>query len=208
MIMLFYMPILFFLWVTILNIASSYIICSNKKLFLFPLFEIIITLFLMKIWYNVSYFFTYFIFFSALAITIQTDLRCMLISRFFSLYLAPTGIIISFFDYLPINWQENLIAAIAGYGFLYGINKLFYFIKKQDGLGQGDLDLMAFIGAYTGLLGCWFSILFGSVIGTISAIIFMFFYKKRINVFPFGPFLCLGAMLFVLFQQNIINYFF
>lgn len=199
----------FFSWSMILNLTAGFLIFRPKAklLYLFPYFECFMTICLYALWYNDLYFWPHFLLFSALGITIQTDLSCMLISRFVSLYLVPTGIILSFFNFLPINMIESLLASILGFLFFYAINKLFFLIKKQDGLGQGDCDLMALIGAYTGLLGIWFTILFGSIIGVFTALMIMLRKKASIVYLPFGPALAVASIIFVLFKHVIINHF-
>lgn len=195
---------LFFVWSTTLNLIAGQLVFRSKKLFLFPTFECFMVLSFMMLWQTSPYFIPHFVLFSALAITISTDLSCMLISRFVSLYLAPTGLLFSFLNMSPISWQESLAASIMGYFFFYLINKIFYLIKKQDGLGQGDFDLMALIGAYTGLLGIWFTILIGSIFGTICALIFMILRKSTLNYVPFGPFLAIATMSWLIYQSQII----
>lgn len=157
--------------------------------------------------YPSSYFSpAYFFFFSALWITIYTDYSHMLISRFVSLYLVPVGILLSFFEFLPITPFESIIAAIFGYSFLWIANTIFYLIKRHDGLGQGDLELMACIGSFAGFLGCWFALLIGSVLGTILGCFIIILSKKNTLMFPFGPFLAFGASTYVIFQNQIAEY--
>lgn len=198
----------FFSWSIILNIISGLITSRPfKKAFCFyPFFEWFMTVCFFGILHNKIYFWPYFFLFSALGITIQTDLTHMVISRFVSLYLAPTGVILSAFGFLPLCWAESLIASVIGYLFFYTINKIFFFIKKQDGLGQGDIDLMALIGAYTGLLGIWFSILFGSFVGMLAALYVMSRKKTSLTCLPFGPSLALATIIFVLLKNQIIVY--
>lgn len=196
---------IFFIWSTLLNFISGLLVCRSKKLFLFPFFESFMTISFILLWQTSTHFISDFILFSALAITLSTDLSCMLISRFVSLYLAPTGIILSFYDLLAISWLESVIASCLGYLFFYGINKLFFMIKKQNGIGQGDFDLMALIGAYTGILGIWFTVLCGSIIGTICALVLIAKGKKSLFYIPFGPFLSISAMIWILFQNQVID---
>ena len=204
----FLLLLLFFFWSIILHYIAAFLIdrINFRSFFIFPFFECFMTLSYLMLWQSSVPFWPYFIFFSALAITIQTDFSCMLISRFVSLYLAPTGVVLSYFQMLPIHWIESIISCLVGYGFLYLINKIFFIFKKQNGLGQGDFDLMALIGAYSGILGIWFTILWGSIIGTVTVLLFMVYKRKSISHIPFGPFLSLAAMIFVLFQKQIIDY--
>lgn len=74
----------------------------------------------------------------------------------------------------------------------------------KDGLGDGDIDLIAMIGAFTGPIGCWMSLLVGSVLGICAAIILYVSNSmstdKRI---PFGPFLAFGALIWVILFMTL-----
>lgn len=202
----FFIYAIFFIWATFLTFFSYILLNKKMSKDFFPFFELFMTLSFILLWQTSTYFLPYFILFSALGVTIQTDLSYMLISRFVSLYLAPTGIILSYFKYLPITFFESVIATIIGYGALYIINKIFYLCKNKNGIGQGDFDLMALVGAYTGLLGIWFTILIASITGAATGLLYMIYKKRRISFLPFGPFLSVAGILFVLFQQQIVSY--
>ncbi|MGA9530655.1 MAG: hypothetical protein WBQ73_02080, partial [Candidatus Babeliales bacterium] len=87
------------------------------------------------------------------------------------------------------------------------INLFFAHLFKKNGIGEGDFDLLAYIGAYTGVIGCWISLLLGSCAGSLVGIAYIIFYKKKSTAIalPFAPFLAYGAMLFVLFQNSFFN---
>lgn len=147
----------------------------------------------------------YFILISALWITIHSDLQNMLISRFASLYLIPIGLLLSWYELLPLSFQESLITCSISAVFFATMNALFYLIKKQRGLGQGDIELIACIGAWVGILGTWFTILIGSVVGTICTGIYIAISGHRINKIPFGPFLASACLCYVLYQSTILQ---
>ena len=216
---LFLYMLFLFVWVVVLRIIAHKLVCGPYRALSFasfinqkpPFNYIFIDGFLLgcflNLWTSSSPFFlVYFFFFSALAITIHTDLQHMLISRFVSLYLVPVGIFLSYAGFLPISPLQSAASALLGYFFLFSINKIFYLIKKHDGLGQGDLELFAFIGSFTGFLGCWFTILFSSVLGTLTGCVYMLGSGKKISMLPFGPFLAIGAMLFVIYQEWILAF--
>jgi prepilin signal peptidase PulO-like enzyme (type II secretory pathway) len=203
--------IFFLSWSILLRHTAAFLIAhcvtQQKKLSLFSPIDLVSTAWWLLICHQVTLFFpAYFIFLSALQITIYTDLTHMLISRFVSLYLIPIGIAFAYFDALPLSPIESIIAAIAGYAFFWMANKVFYFFKGHDGMGQGDLELIACIGAFTGFLGCWFTILFGSLFGTILGYLYMLVTKKSVSILPFGPFLALGATIFIVLQSTILTY--
>lgn len=156
--------------------------------------------------------FGYFIFFSALIVTIRTDLEKMLISRYVTLFLIPLGwllsasALISIHGLIPISLSESILGTLIGYLLLYAIAKIFYWRTGKEGMGQGDLELLAFIGSFTGPFGCWITLLLSSTIGAIYGIGCIVLAKQKSTIkIPFGPFLALGAMLFVLYQDFFIK---
>ncbi len=184
--------------------------CKQPISWLYPFIELITTIILVTLWQTVptQYFPTYFIFFSALIVTIRTDFEEMLISRFMTLYLIPVGLITTIMHWIPLSPTLSIVGTFFGYIILWCTKKASHAITKRDGLGQGDLELLAFIGAFTGPLGCWIALLIGSISGTIVSVIYMTITRQKITTLPFGPYLSFGAMIFVLFQQFFINYLF
>ncbi len=183
--------------------------CKQSISWLYPFVEIITTALLFLLWQTVpaQYFPLYFIFFSALILTIRTDFDAMLISRFVTIYLMPAGLLAATFDYLPLTPISSIVGAIFGYAILWSAKKISFAMTHQDGIGQGDLELLAFIGGFTGPLGCWVALLVGSMSGTIVSLIYMAITKQKIQKVPFGAYLSFGAITFVLFQDFFSNYF-
>ncbi len=127
----------------------------------------------------------------------------MLLSRFVTLFLVPTGFLLSAAGYLPLSLVESVLGALFGYFLLWGIARIFYLITGKEGLGQGDAELLAFIGSYLGIIGCWMTLLLGSITGSIAGIIYLLATgSKKI---PFGPFLGLGAMTYALLKTALLQ---
>lgn len=152
----------------------------------------------------------YFILISALLITIRTDLQTMLISRLTTLFLIPVPIVLSLAKFnhqplLPITITQVIAGAFLGYFMLFLINKVAWLITKQDGLGQGDIDLLATIGAFTGIYGAWLSLMIGSILGSIIGVFLIYTGKSKLQTkIPFGPFLAIGAIIYILFQNQLL----
>lgn len=151
----------------------------------------------------------YFFFFSALVVTMFTDATTLLISRTVTLYSMPIGWILAKTEILPISILESIIGSIFGLLLLWSVRTISRKIMGKDGLGQGDIDLLAFIGAFIGPIGCWITLITGSLIGSIIGIIYMIIGRKNGTgvLLPFGLFLAIGATLYVLFQENLISLF-
>ncbi|WP_162801734.1 prepilin peptidase [Candidatus Chromulinivorax destructor] len=183
--------------------------CKQPISWLYPFIEIISTL-LFALLYNYTeahYFPAYFIFFSALIVTIRTDLDQMLISRYVTLYLVPIAYLATVYNQLPLSCSMAIIGSLFGYFLLWCAKTISKALLGQDGMGQGDLELLAMIGAFTGPLGCWVALTIGSFLGTIITLIIMAIRQQRIVKIPFGPYLAAGAIFFVLLQPACISYF-
>lgn len=175
--------------------------CQQSISVLYPCIELLTTLLLIALVLFVppQFYVGYFIFFSALIVTIRSDLDTMLISRFATLYLIPVALILTYFNLLPVTVTHSIAGALSGYLFLWTVAKLFHYLTKKEGMGEGDMDLLALIGAFTGIVGWWISLLIGSCIGSIIGISLIALQKNtRSTQIPFGPFLAGGAILYVL----------
>ena len=94
-----------------------------------------------------------------------------------------------------------------GYGFLFGIAQLFYWLTGKHGMGEGDFELLAMIGSFAGMFGVWMSLTIGSITGSFLSIAYILITKKGPNTkIPFGPFLALGAIVTVLYNQMILTF--
>lgn len=176
---------------------------------LYPFIELLTTVIFTCLYFYLPthYFLGYGIFFSALIITIRSDLEYMLISRLVTLFLVPLGIALSAANLLPISALESILGACVGYGFLWLVSKIFTFCTHKQGIGEGDFDLLCFIGAFTGIIGCWASVLIGSIAGSIIGLYYCATTRNAYSIkIPFGPFLALGAILFVFLQAPITHY--
>jgi len=107
------------------------------------------------------------------------------------------------------RWQDALLGAAVGAGLFWLLQRGYRLVRKEEGLGTGDVKLMACIGAMTGMSGLPFAIAAASVTGLAASVVYMLKssgqgMKTRI---PFGPFLSLGGMLSVLYGRAVMRLF-
>jgi len=179
---------------------------SAHALLILDIFSTISLFLLLQTPYPLVYLGSYFFFFSALLVTLYTDIQHMLISRFVTLYSIPLVFILTLLNALPISPFSSIIGALSGFMVLYAIALSFSLLTKKEGLGQGDIDLIAFIGSCIGFLGWWTTLLIGSFTASIYGVAFMLAVRQMKSVkLPFGPFLILGAILYVLMQHTILS---
>lgn len=182
--------------------------CQSKISYLYPLIELFTTLSFLLLFITIpsSYWVGYGLFLSALIITIRTDLETMLISRFATLLMIPFAFLFSSTHYIPINFYQSLLGAVLGYFSLWIINKIFYSLKKQQGIGEGDFDLLAMIGSFTGINGAWMSLLLASFLASIIGLLLISMKKISKNTMvPFGPFIAIGAIIYIFTIYSHIN---
>lgn len=101
--------------------------------------------------------------------------------------------------YLPI------INGVLSFLAMYIIKLLGDFIFKKESMGGGDIKLLFVIGLVLGLPQALFSIFVGSLVGLPIAFIILL--KKKDHVIPFGPLLGIGALIVMLTQFNVIEFF-
>ena len=105
--------------------------------------------------------------------------------------------------YFIIN---GILAAIIGYGIFYVIFYGSQWILKKEGLGFGDVRLMALIGMFIGLEHLAIMLIISSLLAALVGSI-LFLLKGKSEVFPFGPFLCIGAIIMGLVGNQIVNFY-
>ncbi len=179
--------------------------CKKPISWLYPFIELITLILMLALFARLDshYWLAYFVFFSALIVTIRSDLESMLISRFATIFLIPAGFLFATLGCLPITLSQSIFGSIFGYAVLLGSAKLFAWVTGKQGMGQGDLELLAFIGAFIGPWGCWITLMLASTIGALGGIAYIVLSKKQSSIkIPFGPFLALGAIVFVLYQET------
>ena len=113
----------------------------------------------------------------------------------------PTGLAASFvLDPAPplVQPLESLIGILAGGGSLFLVAWGYQFITRREGMGGGDIKLLAMIGAFFGWPGVLFTIFTASLTGTLAGMAVILRQRADMKLaVPFGPFLAIGAIGYV-----------
>jgi len=155
---------------------------------------------------TLSYVF-YFSFIAALIVISIIDLYHQIIPDVISLPGIGVGLLASLA--IPqIDIIDSLIGALLGGGSLFIVATLYQWLFKREGMGGGDVKLLAMIGAFLGWKAVILTILLGSLLGSISGIIVMVLRGKDFKyAIPFGPFLSLGAVIALFYGQDLIRWY-
>ncbi len=149
-------------------------------------------------------FLVYFAFVAALIVITVIDLYHQIIPDVISLPGIGVGILASLF--IPqITVLNSVMGVLLGGGSLFLVATVYQRLFKREGMGGGDVKLLAMIGAFLGWKAVLLTILLGSLIGSIVGIMIMVSKGKDFRyAIPFGPFLSLGAVISLFYQNEII----
>jgi len=184
--------------------------CKKSISIQYPLIEGITALsslfLIVKFDFSLSYFF-YFAFVTGLIVITVIDLYHQIIPDVISLPGIGMGLIASLI--LPqITFLNSLFGVLLGGGSLFLVATCYQWLFKREGMGGGDVKLLAMIGAFLGWKAVILTILLSSLIGSITGILIMVVKGKDFKyAIPFGPFLSLGAVISLFYGQNIINWY-
>lgn len=106
--------------------------------------------------------------------------------------------------------KETVTGILMGGGSLYAVAMLYYLIRKDEGMGGGDIKLLAMIGAATGWKGVAFTIFSSSFLGTVAGVLIMIATRKadaKLRI-PFGPYLAAGALIYIFQGEFLISWYF
>lgn len=149
----------------------------------------------------------YFLFTAALLAIIFIDIRLQIIPDLISLPGVVVGFLFSFVN-PTVNWLDSLIGIVAGGGALYAVALVYFLWRKQEGMGGGDIKLLAMLGAFLGWQSLPFIIFASSVSGSIVGILAMTVQRKGGQTrIPFGPFLSLSGICYMFFSEKILYVF-
>ncbi|MBW2513658.1 MAG: prepilin peptidase [Deltaproteobacteria bacterium] len=150
---------------------------------------------------------TYLLIASLVVITF-IDLDHRIIPDAISLPGIPIGFAASFFS-PAITYMESLMGILVGGGSLLLVAWVYNLITHKEGMGGGDIKLLAMIGAFVGWQGVLLTIFLSSAIGTLCGLLVMLRSGKNMKmVIPFGPFLAMGAMIHIFFGRELIFWYF
>lgn len=134
-------------------------------------------------------------------------------------YIIPNGLIIfgAIFGVLfsligqSIELKDSILGAVISGGGMFLLIYLIELVVKKEVMGGGDIKLFAMIGLFLGVQGGLLTILLSIYVGAIYGIGIILdskIKKKEYNsVIPYGPFISVGAIIVILYGDNIINWY-
>lgn len=149
----------------------------------------------------------YALFYSSLLVMAWIDFNHFIIPDVISL----PGIVIGLgaaVTVLPIGFMNSLIGVLIGGGILWFLDILSPYMFGKEGLGGGDIKLLAMIGAFLGWQPVLVTLILASLFGALVGIgLLVFKMMERGYYIPFGPFLVFGAIIALFFNSNIMKWY-
>ncbi len=150
--------------------------------------------------------------FSALLIgLVFSDLEERILPDEFTLGGAAAGVVLAALVplrdgiaplFLPWEWgrtwlsvADALAGALLGSGLLWLVGVLYQKVRHREGLGLGDVKMVAMVGAFLGLYGALLTVVLGSLLGSVLGSLYILLARKKITYeLPFGTFLGIAAL--------------
>ena len=147
----------------------------------------------------------YALFLSILLVVAMIDFDHLMIPDVISL----PGIVIGFFAsafIVQVGWLGSLLGIVLGGGILWILAILSPYLFGKEGLGGGDIKLMAMIGAFLGWQAVVMILFLASFAGAVVGVGLMAFRRiERGQYLPFGPFLAAGAVALLFFHRELFR---
>jgi leader peptidase (prepilin peptidase)/N-methyltransferase len=152
-------------------------------------------------------FFAYFVLSAALIVISFIDLQHRIIPDLISLPGIVVGFLLALFGPLA-TVKDSLIGILAGGGSLYLVAFVYEALTKREGMGGGDVKLLAMIGAWLGWKAILFTLFFASLSGTfIGGGLMLLKGEGRLYAIPFGPFLAFSGLAYVFLGPELLAWY-
>jgi leader peptidase (prepilin peptidase)/N-methyltransferase len=146
------------------------------------------------------------VFAASLVALFAIDLEHHLLPDVITLPGIVLGLVASAF--LPPGLAEALIGVLIGGGVLWAIGEAYFRYSGQEGMGGGDVKMLAMIGAFLGWKLVLVTLVLSSIAGSILGLAIVAVKRGGMKyALPFGTFLALGALAASLVGDRIVTWY-
>lgn len=185
--------------------------CDAAISWRYPLVELITALLALVLFIKFGLslkFLVFFIFIAVLIVITFIDLDHQIIPDILTLPGIPISLLAAVF-LAGVPWLDALLGVLIGGGILFLIAAVYELISKREGMGGGDIKLLAMIGGFLGWKSLIFILLFSSFAGAIVGIAAMIIKKQDMKyAVPFGPFLSAAVVAYIFWGDSFTRFLF
>ena len=146
------------------------------------------------------------VFGTALVVLFAIDFEHQILPNVITLPGIVIGFVLSLVS--PRGPVDSLLGIVIGGGVLYAIAAGYYALRKEEGMGMGDVKMLAMIGAFLGWRAVLVTLVLASFAGAAIGIALMASRRGTLRyALPFGTFLSLGAFVAMLVGDRFITWY-
>ena len=183
--------------------------CGTPVSWQYPVVELITgALFLLVVWLTPvgPLLFSRLLLVCILIALFGIDLEHQILPNVITLPGIAIGVIVSLVA--PPGIVDSLSGVLLGGGILYAIAGGYYLWRREEGMGMGDVKMLAMIGAFLGWKAVLVTLVLSSFSGAIIGLLLMAVQKGNMKfALPFGTFLAIGALIAMLAGDPLVGWY-
>ena len=183
--------------------------CGNRISMQYPIVELITALlFVLVVWLTPPgpLMVTRLLLVCILIALFGIDLEHQILPNSITLPGIVAGVLLSFIA--PPGWRDALLGVLLGAGILYAIAGAYYLWRREEGLGMGDVKMLAMIGAFLGWKAVLVTMVLSSFSGAVIGLALIAAQRGGMKLaLPFGTFLALGALVAMFVGAPLVNWY-
>jgi leader peptidase (prepilin peptidase)/N-methyltransferase len=110
--------------------------------------------------------------------------------------------------WLPPGWRASLLGVLLGGGVLWAIGEAYFRLRHVEGMGMGDVKMLAMIGAVLGWRAVLVTLVIASCAGALVGVALLSRQRDGMKyALPFGTFLSAGALVASLVGERLITWY-
>ena len=108
-----------------------------------------------------------------------------------------------------VSIKDSVLGFLVGGGSLFLVAWIYQLLTHKEGMGGGDIKLLAMMGTLIGWQGVLFTIFVSSALGTVVGLGVMAATRGNMKLaVPFGPFLSVGALAYLFYGPQLVHWYF
>lgn len=147
-----------------------------------------------------------FAFTCALIVVTFIDLEHQIIPDVITLPGIPIGLLLAVFV-MGVPLLDSALGIIIGGGFLYLVAVVYQYLTRREGMGGGDIKLLAMMGAFLGWKSLFFIVFISSLLGALVGVAVLMAQRKGFRAaIPYGPFLSAAAVAYLFWGEPFMTF--
>jgi leader peptidase (prepilin peptidase)/N-methyltransferase len=183
--------------------------CKNLISVQYPLVELVTALlFVLVVWVTPPgpLMVSRLLFVCILIALFGIDLEHQILPNSITLPGIVAGVLLSFIA--PPGWRDALLGVLLGAGILYAVAGAYYLWRREEGLGMGDVKMLAMIGAFLGWKAVLVTMVLSSFSGAAIGLALVAAQRGGMKLaLPFGTFLALGALVAMFVGAPLVTWY-